>query len=51
LQYYFKTKEELVLATFSEMEKEITSYATGTVTDVHNARLKNKVTACLKQIV
>ncbi|MCP2045328.1 TetR/AcrR family transcriptional regulator [Pontibacter sp. HSC-36F09] len=30
LRYYFKTKEELVLATFSEMEQEISSFAAGT---------------------
>lgn len=28
LRYYFKTKEELVLATFSEMEQEISAFAT-----------------------
>jgi len=37
LRYYFKTKEELVLAIFSEMEQEITSYATKAVADFHDA--------------
>ncbi|MHC2993380.1 hypothetical protein OB13_18040 [Pontibacter sp. HJ8] len=38
LRYYFKTKEELVLTIFSEMEKEIASQATGAVTNVINAQ-------------
>jgi AcrR family transcriptional regulator len=38
LRYYFKTKEELVLTIFSEMEQEITSYATGSVAEVINAQ-------------
>jgi AcrR family transcriptional regulator len=38
LRYYFKTKEELVLTIFSEMEKAIASHATGNVTNEINAQ-------------
>jgi AcrR family transcriptional regulator len=38
LRYYFKTKEELVLSTFSEMEKEITSYATQSVAHLEDTQ-------------
>ncbi|WP_266205045.1 TetR/AcrR family transcriptional regulator [Pontibacter kalidii] len=38
LRYYFKTKEELVLSIFSEMEKEITSHATPTVAYLEDAQ-------------
>ncbi|WP_018479335.1 TetR/AcrR family transcriptional regulator [Pontibacter roseus] len=38
LRYYFKTKEELVLAIFSEMEREITSFATKAVTNFTDAQ-------------
>ena len=34
LRYYFKTKEELVLTLFSEMEKEIAANATKTITNL-----------------
>lgn len=38
LRYYFKTKEDLVHAIFSEMEREITAYATETASDVTAAQ-------------
>ncbi|SFH13552.1 TetR/AcrR family transcriptional regulator [Pontibacter chinhatensis] len=38
LRYYFKTKEDLVHAIFSEMEREITAYATETDSNVTGAQ-------------
>ena len=39
LRYYFKTKEELVLTIFSEMEQEITSNATEAVTSFNDVQV------------
>ncbi|NEM97731.1 TetR/AcrR family transcriptional regulator [Pontibacter burrus] len=38
LRYYYKTKEDLVLAIFSEMEMEIAAFATGAASNVIDAQ-------------